>query len=109
MQPVSEKDKERLTKEKQVCAKCRATPVEWHHVFLYSGRQIPDWFNIVFACKQCHEEATPHNNKYKVETREYFERLILKKHFGSLIYMFPKGQWLQLAKYLNSKYETKDN
>lgn len=104
MQPISLKDKKKLEKMKQICARCGASPVEFHHVFIYAGSQIPDWFNIVFACKKCHQEATPHNNKYKMQVREFFEHLVLKNYLGYLIALYPKKEWLQLAKYLDKKY-----
>ena len=88
---------------KQVCAKCGGAPVEWHHPLAYSGRQIVDWWATTFACKHHHEEATPHNNKYQLEIREFFERIVLEKYIGKLLVNYPKGNWLQHLKYLQMK------
>lgn len=105
MQPISSKDKKYLLSLPQKCDLCGRQGVQWHHVFLSAGSQIKEWYNIAFACEKCHNEATPHNNKYKQEVREWFELNQLKKHFWKFVYKYPKNNWAQLWNYLNKKYE----
>lgn len=104
MQSISAKDTKYLASLPQKCAKCGKDGVQWHHVFTSAGRQIKEWFNIAFACERCHHEATPHNTKYRQETREYFEWYILKQHFEKLVFNYPKNNWAQLWNYLSKKY-----
>lgn len=100
MQAISQKDKKFLLSKPQKCERCGVEGVQWHHVFIYSGKQIKDWYNIALACPKCHDQATPHNPKYKQDVREYFERLLLKQHFEKFVYFYPKNNWAQLYNYL---------
>ncbi len=106
MRPIPKKDKAVLQDLDQKCAKCGSNKVEWHHPFIYAGKQITDWWATVFACKNCHAKATPHNNKYNLETREFFEYLVLKQNLVKIMMKYPKKAWNQLFLYLNKKYAT---
>ena len=106
MRPIPKEDKNILKEKKQVCVKCGTTPVEWHHPLIYSGRQIIDWWATTFACKKCHDKATPHKNEYDQEVREFFEHIILQEHLGDLLVKYPKGTWFQHLRYLNKKYDS---
>lgn len=105
MRPIPTKDKRHLAELRQVCAKCRATPVQWHHPFTYAGKQITDWWATVFACKNCHERATPHNMKFNREFQEFFEWQVLKNYLIQLCLKYPKRDWIQWHHYLRQKYE----
>lgn len=106
MQPISVKDKIRLLKREQKCDRCSKYGVQYHHVFQFAGKQIKEWFNIAFACPDCHAMATPHNSKYKQEVREFFEWNLLRLHLEKFVLNYPKGGWKVFWNYL-SKYETK--
>ena len=103
MRPIPSKDKEILAGMKQICAKCGANKVEWHHPFTYRGRQITNWWATIFACKVCHDRATPHKNQYQQEIREFFERKVIEKYLMFLVVNYPKRDWTQLWQYLNKQ------
>lgn len=104
MRVIKSKDRVLLIDKRQQCSRCGRKGVQWHHVFMYSGRQIEDWFNIAFACEECHHKATPHNNKYIHEVREFFEHEVLSQNLLQFVAKYPKGDWVQKLKYLNKKY-----
>lgn len=58
---------------------CGKNTVEWHHVYQFADKSIQEEFNIVPACPKHHHQATPHNNAYRQEVREYFEWVSLQK------------------------------
>ena len=82
---------------------CNRQLPEFHHIFIYSGRQIQEVFNIVPACKKHHDQATPHKPNYKQEVREYFEQVAMKRMTFDDYYKYPKRNWDQHAQYLNIK------
>lgn len=90
---------ERMTK----CERCGASPVEWHHVYQYAGKQIQEYFNIAAACKKCHDKATPHKNGYKQEIREYFEWKALQRMTDEDIKKYWKKDWGLLVRYLTNR------
>lgn len=49
------------------CEWCGKATEEWHHVFIYAGRQIDEAFNIAGLCKECHGMVTRHFSKTKEE------------------------------------------
>lgn len=87
------------------CCRCGRNKVELHHVYIYKGRQIQEEFNIVPACKSCHEQATPHNNRYKPHVRYYFEWIAYNRMDGEDFIKYGKKNWVQLGLFLNSQKE----
>ena len=85
------------------CEICSESRVQFHHVFIYAGKQIKEAWNIAPACANCHAMATPHNSKYVQSVREQFEWNALNRMTPSDIVKYPKKDWQTLKNYL-SKY-----
>jgi len=79
---ISEALRKRLALDKfmhKCCyPECGKVP-QWHHVWLYGGKQIDETWAVVPACPEHHNQATPHKNGYKQEVREYFEWVSLMR------------------------------
>ena len=101
------KEKLGLDPKMKICAICKASPVQWHHVWIYAGKQIQEEWAILPACLKHHNEATPHKNGYKPEIREKFEYLSLFYGLELAQRDYPKTDWQQKFDYLESKYERK--
>ena len=87
------------------CCRCGSSPVEWHHVFQYSGKSIQEEFSIIPACKRCHDQATPHKSNYKPNIRYYFEWIAINRMTGDDLIKYYKKNWQQLSIFLNSQKE----
>ena len=82
------------------CCRCSKPGVQIHHVFIYGKNQIAEMFNYVPACPKCHEKATPHNNNYKQEARDYFEWVVLQRAEIEDLAKYPKKDWQNHIRYL---------
>ncbi len=104
MQPIPPKHRKLIDADPyfKKCCVCGKVGVQIHHVFNYSGRQIIEMWNYMPVCKECHDECTPHNNKYKENTRYYVEWVCMIRA-GNII-GYPKFNWLQLKSWLDNKF-----
>lgn len=85
------------------CYKGCGKPPQWHHVWLYGGKQVQEGWSILPACETHHKRATPHNNSYQQEVREYFEWLSLTRaQYGDLA-KYPKAAWPERINYLSKQ------
>ena len=103
--PIPKQIRQELQNDKRMekCEICGKPTQEFHHVFIYAGKQIQDAFNIASACKKHHEQATPHNNKYKQEIREQFEWNALQRMTDENIAKYWKKDWGLFVNYLSKK------
>lgn len=69
--------------------------LEWHHVWIYGGRQINEKWAIVPACK-FHHDSVKNNKKVK----ELFERVSLVIATERELKKYPNFDWKQYKKYL---------
>ena len=73
--------------------------VEWHHVWIYAGRQINEKWAILPACHKHHEEV----NKYR-NIKDFFERQsFTRTTIEEMQEKYPKKNWYQIWYYLNNK------
>jgi hypothetical protein len=105
MIPKSVKNKLEKDPRMETCEYCGSQPVQWHHVFLYAGKQMQEPWSIAAACKRCHDKATPHKHGHKPELREFFEWKALQRMGTEDMLKYPKKDWLVLANYLAHKQQ----
>lgn len=78
------------------CAICGdKNNVEWHHVWIYAGRQINEHWAIVGACKNHHDRVN-----VEIEIKEQFERISLLQATDEDLAKYPKKDWSQIKRYL---------
>lgn len=68
--------------------------VEWHHVWIYAGRQINEPWAIVPACKYHHDKAG------LPEIKQLFEIASLRRTTEIDLQKYSKKDWSQIKKYL---------
>jgi hypothetical protein len=69
--------------------------VEWHHTFLWGGKQISEPWAIVPACKKHHDMV---NGDRMI--RELFKHISLKRATDEDLKKYPKVDWKQVKIYL---------
>jgi len=69
--------------------------IEWHHVFIYAGKQINEKWAIVAACKKHHDLV-----KSSSLIKEFFEIRSLLYADEKSLKKYPRKNWSQLKKYL---------
>jgi len=102
MRPIPKKLRERLSRDPfmKVCiynnADCSGR-IEWEHAFIYSGRQINEWWAILPCCYAHHRGGFMDKdyNRYKGLSRASDEDLS----------KYPKADFKQMKNYLTKKYE----
>ncbi|MEO5366664.1 MAG: hypothetical protein H7831_09980 [Magnetococcus sp. WYHC-3] len=76
---------------------CRGR-ITWEHSFLYSGRQISEWWAIVPCCEN--------HNSGPAMVKEYNQyRAIIRADINEVIESYPNKNWLVIKNYLIKKYE----
>lgn len=73
--------------------------IEWHHVWIYAGRQINESWAIVGACHYHHSEVNSNR-----EVKEAFERASLLLASVEDLDTYPRKNWDQYISYLQ-EYE----
>lgn len=103
--PISKAVRKQLSEDPRMekCEICGSNLVEWHHVYMYAGKQIQDAFNIAPACKKHHDMATPHNNTYDQNIKERFEWNALQRMTGEDLGKYWKRDWGLYVNYLSKK------
>lgn len=101
MRPIPLKLRKELAAEPymQVCALhflggC-SRKIEWHHVWIYAGRQVNERWAILPACNFHHE-----NVKKDRKIKELFEVLSLETASEADLEKYPRKDWKQIKKYL---------
>ena len=69
--------------------------IQWHHVWIYAGRQINELWAIVGACEGHHEEV-----KKDAAIRQYFESASLSYATDADLAEYPKKDWLGIKRML---------
>lgn len=72
--------------------------IEWHHVWIYAGKQINEDWAIVPACEGHHAKVNGDQ-----EIRKAFERISLDRTSPQNLEKYPKKDWKQIIKYLRQK------
>lgn len=84
------------SKKNTCCAICGdKNNIEWHHVWIYAGRQINEPWAIVGACKEHHERVTR-----EPLIKEQFEMISLLRATEHDLAKYPKKDWQQIKRYL---------
>ena len=68
--------------------------VEWHHVFIYAGRQINEFWAIVPACAAHHKRAED------PEVKRLFQIHSLRRATRMDLLKYPKKDWNQIKRSL---------
>lgn len=71
-------------------------PIQWHHVWIYAGRQINELWGILGACEKHHNAV-----KTNGEIKQAFERRSLELATDEELDKYPKKAWRTLRSYLN--------
>ena len=53
--------------------------VQWHHVFIFGGKDIQEKWAIVPIARKIHEQCTPNNSRYTKELAERVELIALNR------------------------------
>lgn len=85
------------------CIICGGNQITIAHIFQYGGKQISEMWNYLPLCVQCHAKSTPHNVNYIPATRYYVEWYTVLRMTPADRQQYPKTNWLQLKKYLDTK------
>jgi hypothetical protein len=106
MRAISAKIKKILLADEHMkkCVLCESSSVQFHHVFIYSGRQIDEAWAISPLCQQCHKKA--HSDRY---IKAIVENNALSKTTEEDLKKYPRKDWKQLIKrneYEKNKHKT---
>lgn len=86
------------------CVVCGSHKVQIHHNFIYAGKQISELWNYVPLCEEHHDKITPHKPGYDPLEREYIDWFVLIRMKPEDRAKYPKKDWAQLKKYLDTKF-----
>ncbi len=67
---------------------------EWHHVWIYAGKQINEKWAIVPACRYHHKYAE------QPDLKRRFQRISLDRATKQDLLSYPKKDWKQIMKSL---------
>ena len=100
---IPQKVKKRLNNDPWMnkCCYCGKNPVEFHHTLLYSGRKIEKWYAITPLCEHCHRG---NNGTTFRDAKDYAEWQAIMRGGAELQKDYPKFDWVQRKKYLQSKF-----
>lgn len=73
---------------------CRGK-VQWHHVWIYAGRQINEFWGILGACEHHHYlvDADP-------KVKQEFQRVSLELATEGDLEKYPRKDWAQIKRHL---------
>ena len=71
---------------------CEGT-IQWHHVWIYAGRQINEFWAIVGGCKKHHAEVDT-----KPKVRNAFKIASLRRATTEDLKKYKHGEWDQIKK-----------
>ena len=69
--------------------------VQWHHVWIYAGRQINEIWAIEPACEHHHDVVNKDGT-----IKRAFERLSLARATAEDLAKYPRKAWEEIKKYL---------
>jgi|SRR5882757_5610643 len=104
MRPIPKEMKEIMAADpfyKECCSRnstCKGR-IEWHHVFIYAGRQINEPWAIIPLCKHHHDLVSSSS-----EFKEQCELISLKRASSSDFAKYPKRDWHYIKNYLTQVY-----
>lgn len=106
MRPIPTKLREEMANDPfyKVCCYCASQPVEWHHVFIYAGKQINEKWAIVPACKKHHDLVQSDSN-----IRKFFELTSLSRATKEDFAKYPKRDWLSYKNRLYTSQVANDS
>lgn len=70
--------------------------IEWHHPWIYAGRQINEWWSIIGACAHHHRKVGSDR-----EIRKGFERATLSLASEEDLAKYPRKDWNAIKIFLN--------
>lgn len=99
MRPIPIELREQMAKDPWYHACCIGPKyckgkIEWHHVWIYAGKQINEIWAIIPLCHFHHEKAGLHPFK------ERYELISLNSASLEDLSKYPKKDWKQYHKYL---------
>lgn len=75
-----------------------AGKVEWHHTFIYGGKQINEVWAIVPACERHHDQVTK-----EPKVKMYFEKVSIMRASQDDLSKYPRKDWEQIKCHLFTK------
>ena len=82
-----------------LCGHCEGT-IQWHHVWIYAGRQINELWAIMGACEKHHKQV----NEMPI-IKKAFQILSLRRATPEDLQKYPRENWDQLKKYIGYNEE----
>lgn len=70
--------------------------IQWHHVWIYAGKQINESWAILGACEHHHDLVQSNR-----DVRKEFERISLSKATATDLAKYPRKKWGQIRNWLN--------
>jgi hypothetical protein len=68
-----------------------AGKVQWHHVWIYAGKQINEIWAILPGCERHHDQV-----QKEPEVRKFFEKVSLSRAGPEDLAKYPKKDWEQI-------------
>lgn len=102
MRPIPSKLRERLAAEPRMKA-CPirdglcSRKIDWHHVWMYAGRQINEAWAILGVCDRHHDLV-----ERDQEIKEDLQRISLRLATEEDLAKYPRKDWAQLRSYLQA-------
>jgi len=102
MRALTEKLKKSLEKDERMkrCIICGKLNPNWHHIWIYAGKQINENWAIVALCEY-HHTGSGWNN----EVKQFCEQYSLSIMTEADITKYPKKNWLQIKKFYDRQKE----
>jgi len=110
MKPMPPKLRKELSKDsyyKKCCLTKSNENIEWHHAWIYAGKQINEKWAIMPVCKEKHSAYKDSDSIHNcLITRQIVKYLsLLRINLDYLCKKFPRIDWKQEFKYLESIYK----
>lgn len=81
------------------CLACGVQGTEWHHALQHKGKSLQEAYSIQPLCTKCHRGNSGKPDKYAKAISELVAITMGLKHLQE---HYPKTDWLQRKKYLES-------
>lgn len=106
MRPIPKELRDEIAKDpfmKVCCYTGETKDITWEHCWVYSGRQINEAWAIVPLVRRLNTSYIP------AEVKNYCRWVSLQRATKEDLAKYPKKNWVQEKKYLDSIYENKNN
>jgi hypothetical protein len=104
MRPISPTIKKKILADKwyKKCCLCDSSQgkIDWHHNFIFGGRQVDEFWAILPLCIPCHRHA---NNR---EIKEKLDWMMIQRMKEEDFKKYSRYNWRQRIKYLTTKFNT---